>query len=194
MPFRKLIPATVVHDAWHVLKGLLVAAFATKPLFVFTLALLFGLEVLLGTLIAREKGAPIRYRDYARAKYYELVKLGSWLAVVLLVTNLDPDLLHVQRYVLILTAVGLGGRIVKRHLGGQYSRMWVEVEGKVLHNASRKIETAPGKPDLLEQTIVSEVPQEPAAPTPVPPEAAFVIVAVISALLLAACAAPFLAF
>ena len=116
------------------------------------------------------------------------------LVTVLLVTNLDPELLHVQRYVMIATAVGLGGRIVKRHLGGQYSKMWVEVEGKVLHNASRKIETPDGQPDLVEQTIVSEVPQEPSGPTPMPPEAVLVIVAMISALVLAACAAPLLAF
>lgn len=190
MPYRKFLGASLDGSlGW--LQGLLVVVFAVNPQFVVTLAALFALEVFLGTQTARERGAPIRYRDYARAKYYELVRLGSWLAVVLWVTNLDPGLIHLQRYILIATAAGLGGRIVRRHLGGVYTRMWVEVEGKILHTASREVETPDGQPNLIERTIVTERPGE-APPPSLPPGTSALVVLLVSALVLAACAAPFL--
>ena len=191
MPYRKLLAVTL-QEALGWTKGLLVVAFAVNPLFVFTLAALFALEVFLGTQSAREKGAPIRLRDYARTKYYEVVRLGSWLALVLLVTNLDAGLIHVQRYVLILTALGLGTRIVKRHLGGDYARMWVEVEGRILHRETREIETPEGQPNLVEQTIVTESPP-PDPPDPAPSPGTLVVVALLVSALLAACAAPLIA-
>ncbi|HEX8298745.1 MAG TPA: hypothetical protein VF594_06240 [Rubricoccaceae bacterium] len=191
MPYRKILALTI-HDVLGWTKGFLVVAFAVNPLFVGVLAVLFALEVWLGTRSARETGVPVRFRDYARAKYSELVKLGSWLAIVLLVTNLDPELIHIQRYVLILTAAGLAGRIVKRHLGGDYTRMWIEMEGKILHTASREIETPEGQPNLVEQTILTEAPPPPPSTDSPSPGTVLGVVVLVSALL-AACAGPILA-
>ena len=157
MPYRKLIVAAIptLSMAWEVLKALFAASFAMNPQYGVVLVLLYALDVVMGIVAAARRGVRVPWRPYAKERAYRLVELGVWLAVVLLVTNMSDELVHVQRWALILTATALGGGIVTHHLSSEWQDVWLQVKGRILYRSERRIRTPEGQPDLTEHTVVT---------------------------------------